>query len=85
MLDQRLPQRLNSCSIVTSWPGTSIRTIVCADEAAVIDSIGTQMVRNRIHSMVDRGELARDTLGQYSLAPDIWHTRLLRHEPEEVP
>jgi hypothetical protein len=42
-----------------------------------------QMVRNRIQSMVDRDELIRDALGQYSLAPDIWNTRLLRQEPEE--
>ena len=40
------------------------------------------MVRNRIHSMVDRGELIGDALGLYSLAPDIWNTRLLRQEPE---
>jgi hypothetical protein len=41
-----------------------------------------QMVRNRIHSMVNRGELLKDALGHYSLAPDIWNTRPLRHEPE---
>jgi hypothetical protein len=42
----------------------------------------SQMVRNRIHGMVDRGELIKDALGLYSLAADIWNTRLLRQEPE---
>jgi len=43
-----------------------------------------QMTRNRIGSMVAKGELIKDALGQYSLAPDIWNTHLLRHEPGEV-
>jgi hypothetical protein len=42
----------------------------------------SQMVRNRIHGMVDRGELVRDALGHYSLATEIWNTHLLRQEPE---
>jgi hypothetical protein len=41
-----------------------------------------QMVRNRMRSMVEKGELLRDDDGTYRLAPDIRNTGLLRVETE---
>jgi hypothetical protein len=34
----------------------------------------SQMVRNRMHSMVEREQLIRDALGNYSLPPAYWAT-----------
>jgi hypothetical protein len=41
-----------------------------------------QMVRNRLYSMVEKGELRRDGEGNYSIAPDIRNTGLLLVEAD---
>jgi hypothetical protein len=43
---------------------------------------GSQMVRNRLGSMIENGDLVRDALGNYSLDPAVRNTGLLRYERE---